>query len=109
MPEGDQQQLRRVVHAHLLRVLVTAAADDHRHIRLLEHAGIILGEEVVAVLECLASKSFDDDIRKAALLKEIDILLDKLDAPARAIYTYTRLLAMDPDDAQLLDKIESKN
>ena len=63
-------------------------------------------EEVVAVLECLASKSFDDDIRKAALLKEIDILLDKLDAPARAIYTYTRLLAMDPDDAQLLDKIE---
>lgn len=64
-------------------------------------------EEVVAVLECLASKSFDDDVRKAALLKSIDILLDKIDAPARALFTYMRLLAMNPDDERILDKIES--
>lgn len=63
-------------------------------------------EEVVAVLNCLASKQFDDETRKAALLKSIDILLGKLDAPDRAVSACNRLLAMNPDDSEILGKIE---
>ncbi|MBQ1926755.1 MAG: hypothetical protein II180_11635, partial [Proteobacteria bacterium] len=64
-------------------------------------------EEVIAVLGCLTSTQFDPEQRKAAIQKRIDILLKRLDDPARALEDYQRLLAMDPSDAQLLAEIEN--
>lgn len=64
-------------------------------------------EEVVAVYNCLASTSFDAETRKHALEKSIEILIQKLNDPARALHAYNRLLAINPDDAQLLETIEN--
>ncbi len=63
-------------------------------------------EEVVAVLGCLTTPMFDEEQRKAAIEKRIDILLNKLDDPKRAMDEYCRLLAMNPSDEELLGIIE---
>ena len=63
-------------------------------------------EEVVAVLGCLTSPQFSEEKRREALNKRIDILLNKLDNPVRALNDYSRLLEMDPTDSDLLSVIE---
>ena len=63
-------------------------------------------EEVVSVLGCLASAVFDEEQRRVALEKRIDILLNKLDAPNLAMEDYARLMAIHPDDEELLGVIE---
>ena len=63
-------------------------------------------EEVVAVLGCLSSNGFDEETRRNAIEKRIDILTEKLQSPARAIEEYARLLEMNPDDELILAKVE---
>ena len=63
-------------------------------------------EEVVAVLGCLASVHFEEEQRREAIQKRIGILLDKLNAPQRAMEEYARLLEMEPKNADLLAKVE---
>ncbi len=63
-------------------------------------------EEIVAVLGCLTTPQFSTEERKAAIEKRIDILLNKLDDPKRALEDYARLLSMDPANEDLLKNIE---
>ncbi len=63
-------------------------------------------EEVVAVLGCLAFNGFEEDVRRNAIEKRIDIMLNHLQSPDRAIEEYARLLEMNPNDAEILSKVE---
>ena len=63
-------------------------------------------EEVVALLGCLTTELFEESQRRHAIEKRIEIFLNHLDSPSRALEEYCRLLSMYPEDAGTLSQIE---
>ncbi|MBQ9815944.1 MAG: hypothetical protein IJM59_00535 [Proteobacteria bacterium] len=93
-------------------ILFSAALDSQKAVVLAQELEKLAPqtnrwEEVVAVLGCLTTPQFDVEQRRAAIEKRIDILLNKLDNPRRALEDYCRLLAINPGDEDLLSVIEN--
>ena len=64
-------------------------------------------EEIVAILGALSMKKFDDDERRQAVLRRIEILRNHIGAPARVMEEYRRLIAMDPQNGDYLAQAEA--
>lgn len=64
-------------------------------------------EDMLAILGRLSSPPFQESQRRYAIEKRLEILINEVESPKRAMEEYRRLVHINPQDAEVLSKAEA--